>query len=108
MNRFDRASVMERAWDIHKVDRVEMSSALRKAWDEAHNAKYSYQMTDERREAIEKVANRVEIGLKEKFNIHEAHKVIILRAALRIKVVNGVAMMFGQQVGLCKWALRNA
>ncbi len=108
MTKFDRVYVMERAWDIYRVDGVEMSFALRKAWNEVHNAKYSFQMTDERREAIEKVAERVETGLKDKFDIHEAHKAVILRASLRIKVINGVAMMFGQQAGLCKWALRNA
>lgn len=95
-------NIMTRAWEIRKADGCTMSAALRLAWSEVKESKYTFDMSANRASIVACLAKLV-IS-----NIHDLHKRDILRAALRLETVDGIASMCGKWVGLCKWAVRNA
>lgn len=102
MKTINLKNLMTRAWAIRKADNCTMSDALRLAWQEVKTAKYTFNMK-ENRESIAACLAKLVIN-----NIHDLHKRDILRAALRMDTVDGIATMCGKWVGLCKWAVRNA
>lgn len=95
-------NLMKRAWDIRRADGCSMSEALKAAWAEAKDARYSVHV-DEKREAITRCLNGLTVT-----TIHDQHKADILRAILRADVVDGVAQMCGKWAGLAKWAVAHS
>lgn len=97
-------NLMTRAWEIRKTDGCSMSEALRLAWTEIKTAKYTFDM-NANRESVVSCLVKLVANIRD---IHDQHKADILRAALRLDTIDGIATMCGKWVGLCKWAVRNA
>lgn len=81
-------------------------TALRLAWAEAKGIKaYTFKL-DNARALITAYLTRLIRAVKD---IHDQHKVDILRAALLLPCDElGVAVADGKTVGVCKYAMRNA
>lgn len=100
-------SIMRRAWEIRRERaRMTMGTALRLAWAEHRGEKlYTFRLEDVRPQIsayLVKLIRNVQ-------NIHDSHKVEILRNALSVKVdALGVAVLDGKTVGVCRYAVRNA
>lgn len=102
MKTVNLVNLMKRAWDIRRADDCSMSEALKTAWAEMKDARYSVHV-DEKREAITRCVETLTVT-----TIHDLHKRDILRAILRADVVDGIAMMCGKWAGLAKWAVAHA
>ena len=99
-------NIMLRAWELRKTKGYTMSTALRLAWREARGEKgYTFKLENARAlitAYLVKLIRNVQ-------DIHDQHKVEILRAALLLPVdALGVAVTDGKTVGVCKYAMRNA
>lgn len=98
--------IMLRAWELRRSKGYTMSTALRLAWREARGEKgYAFKLENARAMItayLVKLIRNVQ-------DIHDQHKVEILRAALLLPVdALGVAVTDGKTVGVCKYAVRNA
>lgn len=98
--------IMLRAWELRRSKGYTMSTALRLAWREARGDKgYTFKLENARAMItayLVKLIRNVQ-------DIHDQHKVEILRAALLLPVdALGVAVTDGKTVGVCKYAVRNA
>lgn len=98
--------IMHRAWEIRKAKGYTMSTALRLAWREARGEKgYAFRL-DNARALITAYLVRL---IRNVQDIHDQHKVEILRAALLLPCdAVGIAVADGKTVGVCKYAMRNA
>lgn len=99
-------NIMNRAWELRRAKGYTMSTALRLAWREARGEKgYTFRLENARALIT---AYLVKL-LRNIQDIHDQHKVEILRAALLLPVdAVGVAVTDGKTVGVCKYAMRNA
>lgn len=100
------SNLMKRAWAIRRERTCTMSTALKLAWGEARGVKlYSYRLT-EALAAIKAYCLKLAECIAD---IHDVHKLDILTAVQTAKVDSeGVAVLDGKTVGLCKYAVRNA
>ena len=108
--KYNLATIMFRAWELHREKGYTFSTSLKLAWAEAKGQKaYAFRLENERASIssyLTKLRNALLAGLED---IHEQHKFDILRAALLASCDNqGIAVMDGKTVGLCKYAVRNA
>lgn len=99
-------NIMTRAWDLRKARGYTMATALRLAWREARGEKgYTFRLDNARAlitAYLVKLIHNVQ-------DIHDQHKVEILKAALLLPVdAVGLAVTDGKTVGVCKYAMRNA
>lgn len=103
---YNLRSIMSRAWEIRRVKGYTMMTALRLAWKEAKGQKgYAFNL-EEGRAMISSYLVRLVKAAKD---IHDQHKLEILRSALLLPVdAMGIAVMEGKTAGLCKYACRNA
>lgn len=100
------AQIMRRAWVLRKEKGYTMTTALRLAWAEAKGEKaYTFNMENARAQItayLVKLAGAIR-------DIHDQHKYEIIRAALLFPCdAEGIAVLEGKTVGLCKYAVRNA
>lgn len=95
--------IMCRAWAIRKENGFSMSTALRLAWKEAKGIKgYVFNL-----EAHRASITAYLVGLVVQ-NIHDQHKREALLEALKTPCDReGLAVLEGKVVGLCKYAVRN-
>ena len=98
-------NIMLRAWELRRAKGYTMSTALRLAWREAKGEKgYTFRLENARAlitAYLVKLIRNVQ-------DIHDQHKVEILRAALLPVDALGVAVTDGKTAGVCKYAMRNA
>lgn len=103
---YNLATIMRRAWELRREKGFTLATALRLAWREAKGEKgYTFKLENARAlitAYLVKLIKAVE-------DIHDLHKVEILRAALLLPCDSeGIAVTDGKTVGVCKYALRNA
>ena len=108
--KYNLSGIMRRAWELRRAKGYTLSTALKLAWGEAKGQKsYAFRLENERASIspyLVKLRNALLAGLED---IHEQHKFDILRAALLASCDSqGIAVMDGKTVGLCKYAVRNA
>ena len=108
--KYDLVWIMRRAWELHREKGFTLSTSLKLAWAEAKGQKaYAFRLENERASIssyLVKLRKALLAGLED---IHEQHKFDILRAALLANCDSqGIAVMDGKTVGLCKYAVRNA
>ncbi len=104
--KYNLIQIMRRAWALRKEKGYTMATALRLAWREAKGTKgYALKLENARAQItayLVKLLGNIE-------DIHDQHKVEILRAALLLPVdAMGLAVTDGKTVGVCKYAVRNA
>lgn len=99
-------NIMRRAWELRKAKGYTMATALRLAWREARGEKgYTFRL-DNARALISAYLVKL---IRNVQDIHDQHKIEILRAALMLPVdAMGMAVTDGKTVGVCKYAMRNA
>ena len=104
--KYNLTTIMRRAWELRREKGYTMMTALRLAWREAKGEKgYTFKL-DNARALITAYLVKLMGAVKD---IHDAHKVEILRAALLLPVdALGLAVTDGKTVGVCKYAMRNA
>ena len=86
--KYNLAAIMRHAWALRRMSRQTFPTCLRLAWAEAKGLRaYPFRLED----------------------AHQQHKYEALWAALLAPVdIQGVAVLDGKTIGLCKYALRNA
>lgn len=104
--KYNLVSIMRRAWELRREKGYTMPTALRLAWMEAKGTKgYAFKLENARAQIttyLVQLMGRIT-------DIHDQHKVEILRAALLLPVdAMGFAVADGKTVGVCKYACRNA
>lgn len=104
--KYNLRKIMARAWELRREKGYSLMTALRLAWAEAKGAKaYAFNLEAARASIsayLAKLADRIT-------DIHDLHKYEILRASLLLPCdQEGLAVMAGKAVGLCKYAVRNA
>lgn len=104
--KYNLVSIMRRAWELRREKGYTMMTALRLAWAEAKGCKaYTFKLDNARAlltAYLVKLMQQIQ-------DIHDQHKVEILRAALLLPVDKlGIAVTDGKTVGVCKYAMRNA
>ncbi len=104
--KYNLTTIMRRAWELRKGKGYTMPTALRLAWMEAKGTKgYAFKLENARAQItayLVKLMGRIA-------DIHDQHKVEILRAALLLPVDSmGLAVTDAKTVGVCKYAIRNA
>lgn len=99
-------NIMIRAWELRRAKGYTMATALRLAWREAKGEKgYTFRL-DNARALITAYLVKLMGAIRD---VHDQHKVEILRAALLLPVdAVGIAVTDGKTVGVCKYAMRNA
>ena len=104
--KYNLTAIMRRAWELRKAHGYTMMTALRLAWREAKGEKgYTFKL-DNARALITAYLMRL---IRNVQDIHDQHKVEILRAALLLPCDElGLAVTDGKTVGVCKYAMRNA
>lgn len=104
--KYNLAAIMRRAWALRRMSRQTFPTCLRLAWAEAKGFKaYPFRLEDARASIS---AYLLKLG-KALTDAHQQHKYEALRAALLPPVdIQGVAVLDGKTIGLCKYALRNA
>lgn len=103
---YNLRTIMRRAWELRREKGYTMMTALRLAWAEAKGCKaYTFRL-DNARALITTYLMRL---IRNVQDIHDQHKVEILRAALLLPCDSlGIAVTDGKTVGICKYAMRNA
>ena len=101
--KLNRRNLFTRAWDIRRADDCSMAEALRRAWSEIKEERQYTVNIAEKADAIRSAIGKIVVN-----TIHDIHKVDILRAVLRLDLVDGCAAMPGKWCGLVKWAVKNA
>lgn len=104
--KYNLVTIMRRAWELRRTSRQTFPTCLRLAWAEAKGMKaYPFRLEDARA-SISAYLVRMAATLTD---IHQQHKYEALRAALLAPVdIQGITVLDGKTVGLCKYALRNA
>ena len=104
--KYNLTEIMCRAWALRREKGYTMMTAMRLAWREAKGEKvYTFNLENAR--AL--ISSYLMKLVKDVKDIHEQHKLDILKAALLIPCDKlGFAVMEGKTVGLCKYACRNA
>lgn len=110
--RINLSELMRSAWRRFRSEgnSFTFATCLKLAWMEAKGMKgYTFHLEAERGAItayLMKMVRLVRAGLAD---IHEQHKMEILRAALLRSVdAQGIAVLDGKTVGICKYAVRNA
>ena len=103
---YNLAKIMRRAWEMRRQKCFTLATALRLAWREAKGEKgYAFKLDNARAlltAYLVKLLGRIA-------DIHDQHKVEILRAALLLPCDSlGIAVTDGKTEGVCKYAMRNA
>ena len=103
---YNLTTIMRRAWEIRRQKGFTLATALRLAWREAKGEKgYAFKLENARALIT---AYLVKL-LGQIADIHDVHKVEILRAALLLPCDSEwIAVTDGKTVGVCKYAMRNA
>ncbi len=104
--KYSLTAIMRRAWTLRREKGYTMATALRLAWREAKGMKgYAFKLENARAQISAYL-----VTLMDRIaDIHDQHKVEILRAALLLPVdAMGLAVTDGKTVGVCKYAVRNA
>ena len=103
---YNLQKIMLRAWELRREKGYTMMTALRLAWREAKGEKgYTFKLENARAMITAYLVKLI----RNMQDIHDQHKVEILRTALLLPVDTlGVAVMDGKTVGVCKFAMRNA
>lgn len=104
--KYNLPTIMRRAWQIRRQKGFSIATALRLAWREAKGEKgYAFKLENARAlitAYLVKLMGQIA-------DIHDAHKVEILWAALLLPCDSeGIAVTDGKTVGICKYAMRNA
>ena len=104
--KYDLKTIMCRAWVLRREKGYTMPTALRLAWIEAKGTKgYAFHLENVRAQItayLVRLMGRIA-------DIHDQHKVEILRAALLLPVDSmGLVVTDGKTVGVCKYAVCNA
>lgn len=101
--RYNLRQIMSRAWAIRRERGFSLMTALRLAWKEAKGGKgYAFNMENARASITAFL-----MGLVVR-DIHDQHKREALLEALRTPCDGqGLAVLDGKTVGLCKYAVRN-
>ncbi len=103
--KYSLTAIMRRAWTLRREKGYTMRTALRLAWMEAKGTKgYAFRLENARAQItayLVQLMGRIA-------DIHDQHKVEILRAALLPVDTMGLAVTDGKTVGVCKYAVRNA
>lgn len=101
--KYNLRQIMARAWAIRKEKGFSLMTALRLAWKEAKGGKgYAFNL-----EAARAAITAYLVGLVVQ-NIHDQHKRETLLEALQTPCDReGLAVLDGKAVGLCKYAVRN-
>lgn len=104
--KYNLTAIMHRAWELRREKGYTMMTALRLAWREAKGEKgYTFKL-ENARALITAYLTRL---IRNVQDIHDQHKVEILRAALLLPCDElGLAVTDGKTVGVCKYAMRNA
>lgn len=103
------SSIMRRAWALYRLNAGNrFGECLRQAWEEAKNPeerRYTFAL-ENARASITAYLVKLVGAVKD---VHDMHKLEILRRALlRPMTADGLASMPGKEIGLCKYAVRNA
>lgn len=105
---YNLAKIMGRAWEIRRDPRntYTPSTCLKLAWAEAKGCKrYGFNLESARASITSYILKLMRNIMDE----HDVHKLEALRAALLAPIDRqGVAVLDGKTVGLCKYAVRNA
>lgn len=103
------SNLMHDAWRRFKAEdnHHTFATCLKLAWAAAKGGKgYCFHLEAERAAITAYLLKLIRGGLED---IHEQHKAEIIRAALLRSVDrNGIAVLDGKTVGICKYAIRNA
>ncbi len=104
--------IMRRAWSLHREKGFTLATSLRLAWREAKGEKgYTFNLENARASIssyLMKLAHQLH-GSPAGSDIHDEHKYSILRGCLMAPVDSmGLSVLTGKEVGLCKYAMRNA
>lgn len=108
--KYDLVQIMRRAWELRREKGYTLSTSLKLAWGEAKGSKrYTFDLENARASVsayLVKLGKALHAGLDD---IHAIHKYDILRTALLANCdAQGIAVLDGKTVGLCKYAVRNA
>ena len=111
--RINLSDLMRSAWQRFRSEgnRFTFATCLKLAWMEAKGSRRATPSGWRAERAaitayLMKLVKLVRAGLAD---IHQQHKVEILRAALLRSVdAQGIAVLDGKTVGICKYAVRNA
>ena len=110
--KYNFSQIMTNAWSRFRTEgnRLTFATCLKLAWAEAKGDKrYTFDLENARASIssyLVKLGRAIRSGLDD---IHAIHKFEILRGALLMSTdCEGVAVMDGKTVGLCKYAVRNA
>ena len=106
------ANLMRSAWQRFKAEgnRFTFATCLKLAWAEAKGGKgYCFHLEAERAAITSYLLKLLKLMREGLADIHDEHKAEIIRAALMRSVdKNGIAVLDGKTVGICKYAIRNA
>lgn len=110
--RVNLSTLMQSAWQRFKAEgnAFTFATCLKLAWMEAKGCKgYTFRLEAERAAITAYLMKLVRLMRAGLADIHQLHKVEILRAALLRSVdAQGIAVLDGKTVGVCKYAIRNA
>ncbi len=104
--KYNLHKIMSRAWELRKASRHTFTTCLKLAWAEAKGCKvYTFNL-ENARASISSYLVKLAKAITDE---HQQHKYDALRSALLAGIdANGVAVLDGKTVGLCKYAYRNA
>ncbi len=104
--KYNLSTIMRRAWSLHREKGFTLATSLRLAWREAKGEKgYAFNL-ENARASISSYLIRLAHQISD---IHDEHKYDILRGCLMAPVdALGLSVLTGKEVGLCKYAVRNA
>lgn len=110
--RINLSDLMRGAWQRFRAEgnSFTFATCLKLAWMEAKGQKgYTFRLEAERAAITAYLMKLVKLMREGLADIHQLHKVEILRAALLRSVdEQGIAVLDGKTVGICKYAIRNA
>ncbi len=106
------SNLMRDAWRRYKDEenRHSFATCLKLAWMAAKGNKgYCFHLEAERTAITAYLLKLLKLVREGLADIHDEHKIEIIRAALLRSVDrNGIAVLDGKTVGICKYAIRNA
>jgi hypothetical protein len=107
---YNLSEIMQRAWEMRRKIGYTFQTALKLAWAEAKGKKvYTFHLEGARASISSYLVKLAKIIRGKSVDIHQIHKFEILREALLCGCDRqGMAVMDGKMVGLCKYAVRNA
>lgn len=106
--KYNLVKIMSRAWELKRDPRkvYTFATCLKLAWAEAKGTKrYTFNL-ESARASISSYLCKLVKAIRDE---HDEHKLEALKAALLAPMdKEGVAVLDGKTVGLCKYAVRNA